>query len=386
MILVHAASMSRTVSTQAASKADSAGPRKKGALSRRGPSAKRVNGSRPRQNLRTSEVPDWAAAAVFERARIAAWEGMVSPLEATAVHPESASFIRNLPLAGRGAMPWEAIVHPIDRKRVTQFFENLTAAPAALDYRVVDRHGSVLWIRHSVEHLEGAGAKRRIQGFVTDIQAEKEYQLESLRVSEREQNRIGQDLHDDLCQVLAGVSCLMRVFEGRVAAKVPEELPNLKELNDQIIDAMHRTRALTHGLFPGKIQIADIRGALLELASQVKARFKVDISTQFAGRFPKHSTAQIIQIYRISQEAMSNAIKHGRATAITVQLTAADHAMELTISDNGDGFPEKENATPGVGLNIMKYRAALLGGDINVANGEPRGARVFLRYPFESHG
>lgn len=278
------------------------------------------------------------------------------------------------------------IVHPIDRVRVTQFFDTLVAAPASIDYRVVDAQGSVLWLRHLVETLDVTQGVRRIHGFVTDIQTEKEYQLESLRVSEREQNRIGQDLHDDLCQVLAGVSCLMRVFEGRVAAKVPEELPSLKELNDQIIDAMHRTRALTHGLFPGKIQIADIRGALLELASQVKARFKVDISTQFAGRFPKHTSSQIIQIYRISQEAMSNAIKHGRATAINVQLTASDHAMELTITDNGDGLPAKENATPGVGLNIMKYRAALLGGDISVANCEPRGARVSLRYPFESHG
>jgi signal transduction histidine kinase len=241
-----------------------------------------------------------------------------------------------------------------------------------------------VWVRHTVEHVSGQARKRVGRGFVCDIQAEKEFQLESLRVSEREQNRIGQDLHDDLCQVLAGVSCLMRVFEGRVAAKAPEEIEWLKELNQQIVDAMHRTRALTHGLFPGKIQIADIRGALLELASQVKTRFKVDINTQFVGRFPKHSSGQIIQIYRISQEAMSNAIKHGRATQISVRLEAQPSVMELSVTDNGTGFSKTENQAPGVGTNIMKYRANMLGGDVSVIDQAPHGVCVRLRYPFET--
>ncbi|HEU5080301.1 MAG TPA: ATP-binding protein [Opitutaceae bacterium] len=182
------------------------------------------------------------------------------------------------------------------------------------------------------------------------------------------------------------MSCLMRVFEGRIAAKAPEEVDNLKELNLQIIDAMHRTRALTHGLFPGKIQVADIRGALLELASQVKARFKVDIKTQFVGRFPKHSTAQIIQIYRISQEAMSNAIKHGRATEISVRLEAHTDSMELSIKDNGLGFSKNDGASSGVGLNIMSYRASALGGEFNLSSAPNQGATARLTYPFETAG
>ena len=282
---------------------------------------------------------------------------------------------------------WGALVHPVDRTRVEREFESLAAGrkPFSVEYRIIDRNGAVVWIRHSVESVEKTKTGPYLRGFVTDIQAEKEYQLESLRVSEREQNRIGQDLHDDLCQVLAGVSCLMRVFEGRIVARAPEEIESLRELNQQIVDAMHRTRALTHGLFPGRIQIADIRGALLELASQVRTRFKVTVNTQFAGRFPKHSSAQIIQIYRISQEAISNSIKHGRATQLDVKLEALEDTMQLTITDDGTGLPKGESATPGVGLHIMKYRANMLGGEVSVMDNSNRGVMVRLRYPFQSN-
>jgi signal transduction histidine kinase len=313
-----------------------------------------------------------------------AWEGKVSPISATSLYPADAAVFKSLPTASPAN--WHRCIHPLDRARAQLHFAKLTAKnlPASIDYRLIDKYGSILWIRHSVQEIEGRGKNAVVRGFVTDIQKEKGYQLESLRVSEREQNRIGQDLHDDLCQVLAGVSCLMRVAEGRIAAKAPEEAGNFKELNQQIIDAMHRTRALTHGLFPGKILIADIRGALLELSSQVKARFSVEIQTQFKGRFPKHSSAQIIQIYRIAQEAMSNAIRHGRATRIEANLESFPDRMELTIRDNGSGLTKSDTSTGGVGLHIMHYRAGILGGELSIANSTPSGVTACLRYPFQN--
>jgi signal transduction histidine kinase len=332
-----------------------------------------------------TSAPDWACNLLFHRVRAAIWEGEIAPLNARRIFPEDSPVISTLPLDE--GVEWGALVHPVDRARVEREFAALASSrkPFSVEYRIIDRNGAVIWVRHSVESVEKTKAGPYLRGFVTDIQAEKEYQLESLRVSEREQNRIGQDLHDDLCQVLAGVSCLMRVFEGRIVARAPEEIESLRELNQQIVDAMHRTRALTHGLFPGRIQIADIRGALLELASQVRTRFKVIVNTQFAGRFPKHSSAQIIQIYRISQEAISNSIKHGRATQLDVKLEALEDTMQLTITDDGTGLPKGESATPGVGLHIMKYRANMLGGEVSVMDNSNRGVMVRLRYPFQSN-
>jgi signal transduction histidine kinase len=271
----------------------------------------------------------------------------------------------------------------LDSARVRNIFADIKTLPLAVEYRLVDTTGAIIWVRHSVIEASKKGQKILVKGFISDIQTEKELELESLRVSEREQNRIGQDLHDDLCQVLAGVSCLMRVAEGRLASKVPEEIPYLTELNQQIIDAMHRTRALTHGLFPGKIQIADVRGALLELASQVRARFQVEVKTEFTGRFPQHTSDQIIQIYRLTQEAISNAIKHGHANCIEVHLEAKPSTMFLSIIDNGTGLSQTEPGEKGVGLNIMQYRTRTLGGEFTIGNAPNRGVRVTLQYPFQ---
>jgi len=316
-----------------------------------------------------------------------AWEGWASPLEVNALFPRRSALIKAVfAPKGNGAIHWCEAIHPIDKTRVKRHFESLTTEGKAvdIDYRLVDKNGAVIWVRHAVTATKKQDNRIYVEGFVTDVQTEKEFQLESLRVSEREQNRIGQDLHDDLCQVLAGVSCLMRVVEGRIAGKAPEEVSSFTELNQQIVDAMHRTRALTHGLFPGKIQIADIRGALLELASQIRARFKVTINTEFSGRFPRHSRPQIIQIYRLAQEAMSNSIKHGQATQIDVRLEALSDTMVLTVVDNGAGVNSAAALEGGVGLHIMRYRTQTLGGEFALRNGPERGAVVQLRYPFEN--
>ncbi|MFT3782687.1 MAG: histidine kinase [Nibricoccus sp.] len=277
---------------------------------------------------------------------------------------------------------WSDLIHPLDSKRVAKAFSELNSAPFSIEYRIVDTNGEFRWIRHTLIETESIRLKKIGRGFVRDIQTEKELEQESLRISEREQNRIGQDLHDDLCQVLAGVSCLMRVTEGRIAGKVPEEVASLRELNQQIVDAMHRTRALTHGLFPGKIQIADVRGALLELAAQVRARFQVEVRTEFVGRFPHHTNNQIIQVYRLAQEAISNAIKHGHATCVEVRLEARSANMLLSITDNGTGLSQTEPAEKGVGHHIMQSRTRTLGGTLEIYNAAPKGVAVKLTYPF----
>jgi|GEM_PF-1737327 len=329
-------------------------------------------------------APPWAQSAIFNHARTVAWEGTAKPIQAHSIFPASGSFLDSILFARKSRlMRWEESIHPLDKARVCDLFTDIKEFPFEVEYRLVTKTGAVAWVRHAIVGKSQSGRRILVRGFVQDIQTEKELELESLRVSEREQNRIGQDLHDDLCQVLAGVSCLMRVAEGRLASKVPEEVAGLAEINQQVIDAMHRTRALTHGLFPGKIQIADVRGALLELISQVRARFQVEVKTAFKGRFPHHTSNQIIQIYRLAQEAISNAIKHGHAGCITIHLEAKPTTMFLSIIDNGAGLGQSESDGKGVGLHIMQYRANTLGGELDVRNGPERGVVVSLKYPFQ---
>lgn len=330
-----------------------------------------------------SPAPNWAQEAIFNHAGVVVWEGTTEPLRATKLFPPDSPLLTQLQLVRKaGSVHWTESIHPLDKDRVTRAFQSLATAPFSIDYRLVSSDGEFFWVRHSVVTTEQNNRLLAAKGFVRNIQTEKELELESLRISEREQNRIGQDLHDDLCQVLAGVSCLMRVAEGRLSAKVPEEVPAIAELNQQIIEAMHRTRALTHGLFPGKVQISDVRGALLELIQQVQTRFQVEVTTQFVGRFPHHATDQIIQIYRLTQEAISNAIKHGHATCIDIRLEAQSANMSLSITDNGSGLSKNEPGENGVGHHIMQYRTRTLGGELSIRNAPDRGVIVSLTYPF----
>ncbi len=268
-----------------------------------------------------------------------------------------------------------------DVRRVAAYLAALPTAalPCAIDCRVQDS-ATPTWIRLTVLTRSGPARTRRYAGIVTDISPLKQLEDELLQISEREQNRIGQDLHDDLCQVLAGLSCLTRVLENRLAPQLPHEVDNLREINRQLVDAMDRTRALTHGLYPAKMRSGDARPALQELAKQVAVRFGVEVHTDFRGRFPAHAAHEILHVYRIAQEAISNAIRHGRADRIDLSLERKDEAMCLRVQDNGTGFRTAAGATPGIGLQIMRHRADQLGAKIQFGNAPDRGASVVLCY------
>lgn len=268
-----------------------------------------------------------------------------------------------------------------DQQRVTSFFAALPKAPlpSSLDYRL-SAGDSLRWVRHCVLHRSGCGPAARYNGIITDITTLRNLEAEILQISEREQNRIGQDLHDDLCQVLAGLSCLTRVLENRIAPLLPDEVGNLREINQQLVDAMERTRALTHGLYPAAMRSTDVRPALVELAKQVEVRFGVTVRTSYRGRFPAHAAHEILQVYRIAQEAISNALRHGRATRIGLTLHRRADDMLLSIRDNGTGFPITQPLRHGIGLQIMHHRANQLGARIEIGNAPRRGALVLLCY------
>ncbi len=272
-------------------------------------------------------------------------------------------------------------IAPADLKRAAAFFASLaeTPLPCSLEFRLAGPTGDT-WVRLHVLHRTGRAATRHYSGILSDISPQKKLEGELLQISEREQNRIGQDLHDDLCQVLAGLSCLTRVLENRLAPKLPEEVDNLREINRQLVDAMDRTRALTHGLYPTRMRSGDARSVLLELAKQVGIRFGVTVRTAFRGRFPAHSAHEILQVYRIAQEAISNAIRHGRAERIDLTLESRRDGMRLTVRDHGIGLPSDPSARQGIGLQIMQHRAAQIGAKIQIGDAPRRGVLVALHY------
>jgi PAS domain S-box-containing protein len=197
---------------------------------------------------------------------------------------------------------------------------------------------------------------------------------ELLCTIEREQRRIGQDIHDGLCHQLAGIGFSI----GLMARDLPDSLDAKSKLADvvgNIRSAILEARMLARGLSPVQLESDGLISALHELASSTEQLFK--ISCRFDCEQPVliEDNATATHLYRIAQEAIHNAIKHGHATHVI--LTLADSGERtLTISDDGLGLPAEFSSSKGMGVHIMKYRAGMIGGRLSIAPGQRTGTKV----------
>lgn len=323
---------------------------------------------------------------IMARLQLAQWEAWDSPLELIRVNfrgkPNPVwAFEPEQLIAGA---PWEQGIYPRDRERVKAFLARSTPPHPreSIDYRLIVAEGELLWIRHwPLSRTPAANGRARLQGLLMAIPEQKHLEWECLRVSEHECNRIGQELHDDLCQVLTGLSFMMRVLGQRAARVAPTLAAEVNEVNTHVVAATNRVRSMAHGLFPAQLNYANLRTALKEFGDQIKARFKVSVSVELPRRLPAHNSEQIIHVFRIAQEAVTNAIRHGNARSIRLVITASTREIRMDVVDDGDGFLEPTARREGIGIHIMRYRAGVLGGRLEFENRSSRGAVVRLVYP-----
>jgi signal transduction histidine kinase len=199
---------------------------------------------------------------------------------------------------------------------------------------------------------------------------------EIIEISEREQRRIGQDLHDGLCQFLAGIGCAAASLKGDLAKmKLHAEAHVAEEVAMLLQDAIVQTRNLARGLVPLKMEEVGLASALEELTvSTTRLTGTQCLFVSKGSTIPLDDFAAM-HLYRIAQEATNNAMKHGKAQRIVISLGGADSEATLRIEDNGVGIPKTPNSSGGMGLNIMQYRARLSGGDLQV-EAQPSGGTV----------
>lgn len=283
---------------------------------------------------------------------------------------------------------WTENVYPSDREKLKTFLASPDAVRngKSVDYRLIVSEGELLWVRHWLLHRSAPqDGRRRLQGMLMPIPEQKHLEWECLRVSERECNRIGHELHDDLCQVLAGLTFMMRVLGQRAAKTAPDLATEINELNTHVLAATDRVRSMAHGLFPAQLNYGTLRQALTEFAQQTRTRFSIQLTLELPRKLPPHSPEQIIHVYRIAQEAVSNAIRHGGAAHIRMIVSTTPQSLQLAIEDDGKGFPAAAARPEGIGMHVMQYRARVLGGAIRIKNLTPRGAAVELTYPVSYH-
>ena len=218
--------------------------------------------------------------------------------------------------------------------------------------------------------------KRLFTGFVRDISDRKRLEKEVLQISDLEQRRIGQDLHDGLCQQLAGIELMSEVLEQNLSRKSKAEAAQAAKIAEGVRAAIGDTRMLARGLSPVDVESNGLMSALQELASNTEKLFHVACRFECPQPVLVRDHASATHLYRIAQEAINNAIKHGKARQIAVRLTAQSNQASLTVADDGRGFVVKPEQTSGMGLRIMKYRAGMIGATLEIRRANGRGMLV----------
>lgn len=226
--------------------------------------------------------------------------------------------------------------------------------------------------------------RKLINGVAEGLKAfweRKRLESEILEISEREQRRIGQDLHDGLSQQLRGIAYISHVLHERLVRQGRPERADSGRITKLLNQAVDEARSLARGLFPVELEAGGLMKALKAFATTAKNIYR--ISCRFACPKPVliHDNPTAVHLYRIAQEAVQNAIRHGKATRVVIALSAGKAGVTLCIRDNGRGFPDSLPKTRGMGLEIMKYRARIIGGSLNHKKGKGRGSALVCVLP-----
>ncbi len=239
----------------------------------------------------------------------------------------------------------------------------------------------------SLAHLDGALLRCSIRyalrqpGRGGDAALQRQLEERLLSLSDREQRRIGADLHDHLGQHLTGIACLVTALRTQLQREGSALAERANEIAGCVTRAIETTRLLARGLCPAHVEQWGLRASLEDLAAQVQRLEGVSCVFEPAGPLAEEDPETATQAYRIAQEAISNAIRHGNASRIVLRLDTTGEQIRLAIEDDGDGFPVAAPAAAGgLGLHLMEHRAAMRGGQFRIRP-RPRGVHVECLFP-----
>jgi PAS domain S-box-containing protein len=279
---------------------------------------------------------------------------------------------------------------PLDR-RLAEFAddaESRSGAPLVSELTVhgVNDSEGTLFVEAAITSLV-LGGERYWLTMLQDATARRQLEREVLEVSNREQQRIGNDLHDGLGQELTGIALLLRGLENRAEREAPSLSPAIEEVALLVNDAIFTTRALARGLSPVTFDRGGLAFALEELARRLSAMFHIDVRCEADHALDRGlNSTNALHLYRIAQEAVTNAAQHGHANRVQIQLAQDGDRGLLRIEDNGSGFSPALHRSKGLGLRIMHYRTQMMAGSLKLEAARPHGTVVCCRFPHAQHG
>jgi PAS domain S-box-containing protein len=288
---------------------------------------------------------------------------------------------------------WRAWVHPDDRLRVQEARDRAIKDRSlySTEYRAIRADsGNVVWLSVFGRcYYDAAGAAVRFVGVSFDVTRRKELEREMrrkeleraiLEMAERNQRHIGRELHDGVGQELTGLGLMAQTLTQSLPAGGPE-----RRIAGRLvagIDHLHQqVRDLARGLLPVEIESEGLWAALDDLAARMTARSGVAVTFECPKwvRMPDHATS--VELYRIAQEAVSNALRHGKPRTVRLTIHAGANDLRLHIADDGTGLRDRPARTTGMGISIMEYRAESINGVFRIEPADEGGTVVTVALP-----
>ncbi len=310
-------------------------------------------------------VPDW----LFRVRK----DGTILEFHAAKNHPLAALASPAAELIGKNIR--QLLPSPLN----TQALQHLTQALRAREVQTLTTHYLLPNELRDFEARAVICADDEVLVIVRDVTERQRMEREIIEVSSREQQRIGEDLHDGLGQHLTGITFLTKVLERKLAAKSLEESKEAAEIGRLVIQALAQTRNLARGLFPAELERNGLTAALRELTESVARTCGVRCALRADENISVPDNVLATHLFRIAQEAINNSIKHSQAKNIEVTLELRGDQHELTVTDDGAGFSPTEKLE-GLGLRIMHYRARRIGGELQVAAPDKGGTRITVSF------
>jgi PAS domain S-box-containing protein len=284
---------------------------------------------------------------------------------------------------------WIQMVFEEDRDIVRQQAEQVRSGhfPHSIEHRIVRKDGIMRWVESTVvPNIDPNGRIVSYDGMIRDITERKRLEKGLLEIEEREQRRIGQDLHDDLGQLLTGIAFKSRGLQRKLEKNLPVSAGNIEEITLLVNQAKDQARLLSRGLLSLETEEESLVSALKDLAQNTERIYEISCNFSCSGVVPIYNKAAVTHLYRIAQEAVTNAVKHGKPALIDISLSRLEDKVELTIKDDGTGKPSQPAGTDGMGLQIMNYRANMIGGSLDIQSGTNKGTQVKCYFSDKAKG
>ncbi len=283
-----------------------------------------------------------------------------------------------------GKKTWADLILPEQITKFEKHWHDITTKGKVrnLKYILVRKDG------HQIDVLLNASARFdakgnliSTRGSVLNITDRKRLEKEFLNIIERERRRIGQELHDSIGQRLTGIEFMTDVLEQKLSDKSLQEAPYAAKITAIVKETTARVRDLAKMLHPLALSETNLKLALEELAATTGSLFNISCTFRCDKFVAPNGISVAINLYRIAQEALTNAIRHGKAKNIHIELASNRDRSMLTVKNDGLDFPEVLDKNKGIGLKIMEYRADMIDGSLNIHRGLSGGTIVTCAFP-----